>query len=950
MPHEDGASPIALPRGAKSLLTWLLLNRGAPLTRESSAFRLWPDESEQAAFANLRRQIHVLTRKFSQVVADQKWILADHQSVAWNRAAPLDADLDDFQELCSRPEYGIRLAQLYRGELAADLEGEWLSGYRTQFREAFVEACVRSAQFFSTSGNATAAVKMLAASLQHDPWREDIVRAMILVRARSGDRAGALAQFESFTAGLFKEVGAHPTPALIATVEAIRHDRYDDPFDGKAIATEPLSKRAWLVPDAMRSRYFFGRGELLASVRLQLARRGRSALSGLGGVGKTQTALEYAKRYGEEYPSGVFWVNAESSSTLTTGFVQVAKALALPEAADDDHERLVRAALEWLNANDGWLLILDNAEDREVLRGFVPDGNVGNVLITSRERVFQEVGIPRALDVPDLAADESLHFLRLRTGREAVAGEEIAAAAELSAELGHLPLALEQAAAYIAETDATFCDYLSAFRKRRIEILERSSELVERSTVAVTWAANFAAVQASSPASGVILRVSAFMAPESIPFELVSEGADALGQPIAAVVAAHGDLAVAELLRPLARYSLVRSDPNSRTFGVHQLVQEMVRNAIPDAERSRYVSRAVSALNAALPEVEFSVWNRFDRLSPHVVAVAEWIDRSALSESSLRILNQTGRYRIERGRYSEARPLLERAISIAQELGRADGVEFATTLNSLALVAMRRGQYAEAQKFLERALIIGNQRLGPNDATVATTLTGLASLHLDHGQHADAEPLLRRALQIRERIIGPDARETVDSMHGLATAYLGLRRYGEAEALERRALRAIEQRVGPEDPRVVRSLVGLATVKLGQGDDEEARVLYERALVATERTTGSEHHRLAEIFQGLADIEVRHGRNALAQPLYERALEIRENALGDHPEVARALIELASFEEEQGNGRRAVELLARAQRKLEHLFGTASKEVDEVRRRIYELRKTNAADGSAASA
>ena len=290
-------------------------------------------------------------------------------------------------------------------------------------------------------------------------------------------------------------------------------------------------------------------------------------MSGLGGVGKTQIAIEYATRNRFEYPNGVFWVNAETIGGLTSGFTEIARILHLPAADSSDLDRVVRAVTEWLDRTDGWLLILDNVDDRRDVQRFFPVRGTGDLLITSRESVFSELGIPRALEVRELDDDAATQFLLARTGRDPSDPADRAAAAELAAELGRLPLALEQAAAYIAETNA-FSAYLSAFRKRRVTLLEKAAGLVAHDTVAVTWAANFEAVETVSAAAADVLRVSALLAPDAIPFELLLDGARALGEPIAQALVESDDLAVAELLRPLARYSLVRSDAASCTFSV----------------------------------------------------------------------------------------------------------------------------------------------------------------------------------------------------------------------------------------------------------------------------------------------------------------------------------------------------------------------------------------------
>lgn len=292
------------------------------------------------------------------------------------------------------------------------------------------------------------------------------------------------------------------------------------PHNGNVLRTHSAQERPWLVPSVMRTRYFTGREALLAQLHLQLTERHRAALCGLGGIGKTQAALEYAMRHRAEYQGGVFWINAETVTGLTGGFVEIAKALHLPAAVSSDHEHVVRATIGWLGGADRWLLILDNVEDRRQVERFVSEDGRGDVLITSRESIFAELGIARALEVHDLGSDEAVRFLLTRTGREGSESAERAAASELAAELGNLPLALEQAAVYISETSARFSAYLNAFRKRRLELLEKASALVSHESVAVTWATNFEVVKRLSPAAADALRVSAFLAPDAIPFDI----------------------------------------------------------------------------------------------------------------------------------------------------------------------------------------------------------------------------------------------------------------------------------------------------------------------------------------------------------------------------------------------------------------------------------------------
>ena len=714
--------------------------------------------------------------------------------------------------------------------------------------------------------------------------------------------------FESLLRHMLREPGAEAGALGALGPEGSRWSVFEQP---------------WLVPDAMRTRYFTGREDLLASLHSQLAERHRAALSGLGGVGKTQVAIEYAVRHRAEYPDGVFWVNAETIGGLTSGFVEIAKTLRLPAATSSDQERIVRAVLEWLNETDRWLLILDNVDDRRDLRPFVPPYDKGDIIITSRESVFQELGISRRLEVVDLDNDEALRFLLARTGRQEVDAQERAAATELAAELGNLPLALEQAAAYVTETNAAFSAYLSAFRKRRIALLEKAGGLVSRDTVAVTWAANFEAVEHASPAAADVLRLSAFLAADGIPFELFLNGAQLLGEPIAEALADPDDLAMAEVLRPLTRYSLIRSDATSRVFGVHRLVQEIVTAAIPEPERRTYVERAVRALNASIPEVNYANWTQYESLVTHVTSIAGDINfEFAPPEVSSRVLNRTGEYLRRRGRYAEALPLHERALAILERALGPNHSDVATALSGLAALHHVKGRYAEAQPLYERALASLEDAQGPNHPDVARVLNGLASLYRNQGRYAEARTLHERALAIREKALGPDHPDVAMSLNNLAILHDDQGRFAAAQPLYERALAIWENALGPDHPEVARVRNNLAEVLRHQGRYAEAEPLYERALATREKALGPDHPDVAASIFGLAVLLWKLGRYAEAQPLHERALTIRERALGpDHTDVAKSRNNLALIYHAQGRYAEAQPLFERAQAIFENTLG-----------------------------
>jgi len=804
-------------------------------------------------------------------------------------------------------------------------------------------------------------ISALERGARRSPYRETVRLLADALSLGADDRAR------------FEAAAARPQRARANQSEL--NDKAVDAQCTAASAVEP----PWSVPDAMRTPYFIGREHLLAKLRVQLLELHRAGLSGLGGVGKTQAAIQYAIRHRVDYPGGVLWANAETTGDLVGGFVEIARRLGLAAA---NQKEVVRRVLDWLSKTTGWLLILDNVDDRLEVRPFMPEPGNGDVLITSRESVLGDLGIPRTLAVGDLTGEEAMRFLLARTGRDADEPAERDATAELAAELGNLPLALEQAAAYIAETNAAFVDYVSAFRRRRMVLLEKASALMPRDTVAETWEPNFEAAEHASPAAAEALRVSAFLAPVAIPFSVFSKGAPALGGTIAEAVPDADELAISELLRPLTRYSLVRTDVTSRSYGVHRLVQEIVRGSIGEAERPARLEGISAAVDAAFPAVRYATWAECDRLVPHVASVARWIETYDVhSHHAGRLFGRTGWYLRERGRYTEAEILLQQALTILEHVLGHDHAEVADNLNRLGCTRWDQARYPESQTLHERALAIRERALGSDHPDVAQSLQNLAHTIWEQGRYAEAKPLYERALDICERALGSDHPTLAQCLEGLGNVQYVQGRYDEARRLYERALAIRERALGPEDPHVAHSLNNIANVYLEQGRYAEARPLYAAAMDIRERALGGDHPDVAASIANLAELARKEGRYSEAQPLYERALVVWERGLGpdhpdlsfsleglasihleraqlndaeplleralaiqegtlgqDHPTVARVLVALASLRKAQGQNADALVLLERALRIHERTFADAHPDLEDIRRNVTALR------------
>jgi hypothetical protein len=327
----------------------------------------------------------------------------------------------------------------------------------------------------------------------------------------------------------------------------------------------PFVPEARLINVPPRNDFFTGREEILTELHELLKRENRAALkqavAGLGGVGKTQVMIEYAHRQARNF-AWILWTNAESESALISGFIALAERLKLPprEKADE----IIQEVKIWLATHDNWLLIFDNADAPGVVSKFLPPRMTGKIALTSRAQNFSELGLARFIEIDVMTPTEALAFLMKRSGRAELSTAEETAARELADELGRLPLALEQVAAYAVEKKAAFADLLPEIRRRLNQVLAQmppqagdykpDRETRHRHMVATTWLMNFTQVEMESPAAADVLRMSAFLAPDAIPLEVVKEGAEEIGPAVADALKVL--VLPNDVVAPLWRYSL----------------------------------------------------------------------------------------------------------------------------------------------------------------------------------------------------------------------------------------------------------------------------------------------------------------------------------------------------------------------------------------------------------
>jgi tetratricopeptide (TPR) repeat protein len=665
-----------------------------------------------------------------------------------------------------------------------------------------------------------------------------------------------------------------------------------------------------------RNDFFTGREEILSALHEALTQGGRAAIkqaiSGLGGIGKTATATEYAHRYADAY-GHVLWTGAADAAALTEGFANIARELGLAE--HQKSEETVAAVKRWLAENPGWLLILDNADTPEIVKAFLPNPLRGAVLLTSRAQNFRSVGIANAVNVSVMTEGEAVEFFAKSLGVEELEAGEWEAAKGLAEELGYLPLALEQAAAYVSVEGVGFGEYVKKYGELRTAIFGMSEAQAGdyKETVRTTWGMNFEQVEKASRGAADILRMSAYCGSGGIPFEVIGRGGGEISEAVREATKEGGF--VSEALTPLTRYSLIERDTVRETFGVHRLVQEVIKDGMTESERREWIERGVKAVNAAFPESgDFVHWPVLSRLAPHGVALGEAAARAGAESAEVaRLLNQTGYFLHAQGRYAETAPLFERSLAITEKALGAEHPDTAGSLNNLANLYSAQGEYGRALRLYERSLAIREKALGAEHPSTAESLNNLAGLYEAQGEYGRALPLSERALAITEKALGAEHPLTATSLNNLAGLYESQGEYGRALPLFERSLAIREKALGAEHPDTAESLNNLALLYRAQGEYGRALPLYERSLAIYEKALGAEHPWTAISLNNLAALYKAQGEYGRALPLYERSLAIKEKALGpEHPDTARGLNNLASLYYSQGEYGRAMPLYERS--------------------------------------
>ncbi|KAJ5749249.1 uncharacterized protein N7511_010945 [Penicillium nucicola] len=647
----------------------------------------------------------------------------------------------------------------------------------------------------------------------------------------------------------------------------------------------------------------------------------RIALVGLGGVGKSQLAIELSYRILEQSPqTWVFWVYASNTARFEQSYREIADRVKIP-SRDSTDANIFKLVYDWLQwGNKDWVLILDNVDEHEFLSekrdsngaseqplaSYIPQCQHGLLIMTSRSRDValkfvddSEIVVVDPMDKPQASA-----LMKNKLGFSANEDDIL----DLTEALDFMPLAIVQAAAYIKKRVPRYSvsRYLEDFQKgyrKGTRLLEHEAGHLQRdreanSSILTTWQISFNHIRACKPSAANLLSLMSFFDRQGITEELVQDVRfkenDSDGDSTSD---SDFDDGFDEDIETLRDYSFISISPNGKSFQMHRLVQLSTRRWLETRdEYEHWQDVFFDVLFQKFPSAEYENWELCHLMFPHIKSAMSQFPKSQNSLMNWAFVLLNGAlYARKSGTSIDVQSMAAKAVKIFQQIHGPEHYDTLRALQILAIILHDHGQIHESESLEVQVLEIRKRILGANHPDTLTSMGNLATILSNLGRFNEAEVLEVQVLEIRKKMLGADHPGTLTSMSNLASTISDLGRFTEAESLEVQVLESRKKILGADHPDILSSMSNLATILSNLGRFNEAKELKVHVLESRKKILGADHPDTLSSMGNLASTLSNLGRFTEAEALEVHVLERKKKILGaNHPNTLISMSNLAS--------------------------------------------------------
>ncbi|GAA4674338.1 FxSxx-COOH system tetratricopeptide repeat protein [Phytohabitans rumicis] len=674
--------------------------------------------------------------------------------------------------------------------------------------------------------------------------------------------------------------------------------------------TRPIRRRTAITQPTVwgnippRNPNFTGRVQLLTSLHDRLIAGTTAvlpeALHGMGGVGKSQLAIEYVYRHQDEYDL-IWWIPAERTAQIRQALSELAQRLDLEIGTEAN--ATVPAVLEALRIGrpyGNWLLVFDNAESPEAVRQFFPTGGPGCILVTSRDPRWASLAWTLEVDVFTRA--ESIDLLRRRNEDLTVADAD-----RLAAALGDLPLAIEQAATWRRETGMPADEYLRLLNQKHPELLDDAPPLGYPTTVAAAWNVSLDALRERNLGALRLLQLCAFLAPEPVSRSLFS-GARATEITPELDEALRDPIKFGRAVREINRYGLARLDHRTNSIQMHRLVQRVLIGQMDDDEQEMMSHGAHLLLAASDPNQPDDVahWTRYGELHSHLISSGAiecddgWVRRLILNEA---------KYLWRLGDPEGSREIAQRAYEVWRSKLGDDDPETLEVGHWLGFMLFTGARYGEAEELTARLLADSRRVLGEEHETTLTAMQQVAAIRRAVGDFDTALQISDNVYSRTVRLFGADDPLTLRAAHNLAVSLRLVGEFGRAKALDQDTVQRFVLAFGEDHPDTMITQLGLILDQRELGDYADARTALEDLVARHRMLFGDMNFFTLRAVRTLSVTLRKAGDHAGALACSEDARARFTTLYGpDHAETMAAELDLSTDRRQNGDLRSAREL------------------------------------------